>query len=161
ERHGGLAGDDRGPSVQRADAAEQQRGRERDVDAAQQAARGGLAGPHRDAPWPRLRARGATGLGSIPVRRRVGAVVTAGAMFAVLVLLDYRATRTLLVYGFDDELRTHAGALASLVREQDGGLVLQLDEQALPFYRSGPNAEYFEVWDDRGHVVSRSESLGT
>lgn len=99
-------------------------------------------------------------MNSIRLRALFGAVLAAWAIFAVLAVVDHRTIRDLLVYHFDDELRTHAGALVSLVHRDGDRLVLHFDEQVLPFYRSGANAEYFEVWDSSARVMRRSESLG-
>jgi signal transduction histidine kinase len=97
---------------------------------------------------------------SIRLRALLGAVVTAWMIFAVLAVVDFRTIRDLLVYHFDDELRTHAGTLVSLVRLDGDRLIFQVEEQVLPFYRNSPKAEYFEVWDGSGRVMRRSESLG-
>jgi len=97
---------------------------------------------------------------SIRLRALLGAVVTAWIVFAVLAVVDHRTIRDLLVYHFDDELRTHAGTMVSLVHLDGDRLVMEFEERVLPFYRSSPKAEYFEVWEGSGRVIRRSESLG-
>lgn len=97
---------------------------------------------------------------SIRTYALVGTILTAWITFAVLAIVDYHTTRRLLVYHFDDELRTHAGALVSLVHRTGSSLTLEFDEAALPFYRSSPKADYFEIRDMTGTVMRRSESLG-
>lgn len=98
-------------------------------------------------------------MSSIRWRALLGVMLSAWGIFALLTIVYYRTTSRTLVYHFDDELRTHAGALASLVRRSGEQLQFQLDSDLLPFYRSSPKAEYFEVRDAEGLVLGRSESL--
>jgi len=97
---------------------------------------------------------------SIRARVLFGALLAAAVTFTVLATVSYHTAKKQLVYHFDDELRTHAGTLASLVHRDGDRLVLEFDDATLPFYRSSPKAEYFEVRSDDGHVIGRSASLG-
>ncbi|HZN40145.1 MAG TPA: ATP-binding protein [Planctomycetota bacterium] len=96
---------------------------------------------------------------SIRARVLLGGVVAMALTSTVLAALFFHTARKQIVYHFDDELRTHAGTLASIVNLEGGQLVFALDDATLPFYRSSPKAEYFEVRRDDGQVIGRSASL--
>lgn len=96
---------------------------------------------------------------SIRSRVLVGSMLAALAIQVVLAVVSHGTTKQLLVYHFDDELRTHAGTLAALIHRVGDHLMLEFADDLLPFYRSSPTAEYFEVRDVDGRVIGRSESL--
>lgn len=97
---------------------------------------------------------------SIRTRVLLGGMLATALTSTVLAIVSFHTARKQLVYHFDDELRTHAGTLASLVHRDGDQLVFDLDDATLPFYRSSPKAEYFEVRLDGGQVIGRSASLG-
>ncbi|HEX6813024.1 MAG TPA: ATP-binding protein [Planctomycetota bacterium] len=97
---------------------------------------------------------------SIRARVMLGAMLAAWGVQAVLAVISYITTRDLLCFNFDDELRTHAGAMAALVHRDGDRLVIEFAEEVMPFYRSSEKAEYFEVSTEEGRTIGRSQSLG-
>jgi signal transduction histidine kinase len=95
------------------------------------------------------------------IRRQLMAGLAGGSLVLLLITggMLWWQTREILVREFDAALRTKAGALISLVKQERGGVELDLADEFLPEFERPKRPEYFQFWLADGKVLERSPSL--
>ncbi len=93
---------------------------------------------------------------SIRTRLLVGTGAAVALVFAIAGAVVHVLARASLYEQLDDSIREQAHSLAVLVEAEDG----ELDTDLTPNTLAGQRGRYFELLDDAGQVLVRSDSLG-
>lgn len=82
-------------------------------------------------------------------------VLLGGGLLAV-----YLTAREAVLDQFDDALRAKALAISTVTRNGAAGVSVAFHDRFLRGFDDDKARDFFQVWDDRGNTVARSESLG-
>jgi signal transduction histidine kinase len=98
---------------------------------------------------------------SIQSRLTIALTATAIVLSASVGIMLYRVIGAGMVQNFDRGLRAKGQAVVSLVSLESGGVLdFEFNEAAMPEYRPGKHAEYFQIRFADGTLYSRAKSLG-
>ena len=97
---------------------------------------------------------------SLRFRLVLGTSISAFIIFTLLGLVIYFSMKRSMTTQFDDALRLKAKAIAGVVEQKEGRIVIEFDPQQLTEYTQKKSSDFFEIVAADGSMLAISESMG-
>jgi hypothetical protein len=88
-------------------------------------------------------------------RLLIGLLILLIASSAVMYFFVYQR----IISYFDASLKARALAIAGMIEQEPRGVEIEIREKFMPEYTRDYDAEYYQIWNDKGKVLQRSLSL--
>src|SRR5581483_11626544 len=96
---------------------------------------------------------------SLRIRLLCATSIASAAILTLLGIAVYASMWKLLMSDYDAALLAKARVIAATSEQRNGRVKIEFDASQMPEFSSRQHPEFFQIWQDDGRVLCRSDSL--